>query len=161
MTETYATPSAVALMSALTDAAMLEPSSVGTNLLFRTDIFDIRQQAEGSINNAGIAGFTVPLTKVLIVLYVPYGKRQSYMTFETAEDWQMWIKFRIYGNTGSDIQDAKTRLEFVSEKRLNVLSSYGIYDFGIDEHPRMKAYDPKLGFALLDHTLRYRWSPDN
>ena len=79
MTETYATPSAVALMNALTDSAMLEPSSVGTNLLFPTEIFDIRQQAEGSINNAGIAQFTVPLTKVLIILFVPYGKRQSYI----------------------------------------------------------------------------------
>lgn len=161
MNETYATPPAVALMDALTDPAMLEPSSIGTNPLFPPTIFDIRQQAEGSVNNAGVAVFTVPLIKVLIVLFVPYGSRQSYMTLETAEDWSMWVKFRVYGNTGSDVQDAKTRIEFASEKRLNVLSSYGIYDFGMDEHPRMKAYDPKLGFAVLDHTLRFRWTPDN
>jgi hypothetical protein len=161
MTEAYATPSAVALMNAFQDAAMLEPSSAGTGLLFDPGTFDIHQYSEGGINNGGLEQFVVPLTKVIIVVNVPYGNRQSYMNLETDEDWSLWCRLRVYGNTGADIADALGRLEFLSMHRRNVLSLHGIADYGIDQHPRMKPYDPKLGFATLDYTLRYRWSPDS
>ncbi len=160
MTEQFATPSATALLHALTDSTMLEPSGIGTALLFDPAIFDIHLQAEGSINNSGLPQFVVPLTKVMLILQVPYGKRQSYMTLDTAEDWQLSMKFRAYGNNGSDMQDLKTRIEFASLHRLAVLSSFGIYDFGIDEHPRIRPYDERLGFATLEYTVRYRWTPD-
>lgn len=157
MTEIYQTTPGATFLSCLTDAAMLEPSSIGTSLLFDPVIFDIRQMAEGGLNNA-MGTISLPLSQIILIVGTPYGKRLSYMSQELDEDWMLSIRLTILSDTGASIDDTLRRIHFATKERRAVFSSYGINDVGIDEHPRYRPFDEKRGLTSMDYTMRFRWA---
>lgn len=142
---------------ALSDATMTAPG--GATPLFDPAVFDIRLGGDNAIN-AGGATLSLPLTKVVVTIGQPYGTEQGYMSAEPDVDCEIWISFKVWGKSGSDVQDFEKRLDFAMDYRKAVFSVHGLTLLGGIVRRRPIVYDKDLGLIAREFALRFCWTRD-
>jgi len=156
MAETYATRAEYAFQQALTDQTnMLQPATLGGGPLLDPAIFDVRLGGDGSVNDAN-GKLTLPLTKLIVTIGQPYGTEESY-TADTDVDCEIWVPFKIWGNTGADISDFDTRMGFARQFRSSVFSLQGLTLLGGVVRRRPIQYNADQGLMCREFVWRFWW----
>ena len=140
-----------AFVSALTDSTMTAPG--GTGPLFDSAIFDVRAGGDASLTNSDRI-ITVPLSKIVITVDVPYGTEDIFMDADATPMTEIRIDFTVWGNSGGDQQEAQKRLEFARSRRQAVFSAYGLNMRGARVNARRRPYQPIEGVVCNS----YGWS---
>lgn len=154
MSEQYAQSPQEAFMAALADAEMTAPG--GASALFDSAIFDV-SFGEGQSINGSSGTFTLPLPKIYIAVGMPYGGEIGYADGSTYRDGEVWIPFKVYGNTAADQLSTQKRLDFARKSRISVFSKHLLLECGETVRSRHLAYDATLGITGSQYVWRFHW----
>lgn len=157
MSEAFSDRAEFLFEQALQDAAMSAPG--GATPLFDPAVFDIRLGGDTAIN-AGGQTLTLPLQKVIVTIGQPYGTEQGYMSPEPDVDCEIWMPFKVWGNSGSDAQDFDKRVDFFMDYRKSVFSLHGLTLLGGVVRRRPIVYDKDRGLIAREYALRFLWTRD-
>ena len=151
MSEQFAVLPDVAFVSALMDAMMTAPNSA-TLPLFDPAIFDIHVGGDASVAGSNRV-ITVPFTKVIITIGLPYGNETIYLDGQGGIDQDLRVSFTVWSNTGADQKDAEQRLVFARDKRVAAFANHGLILQTGPVNARRRPYQPIEGIVATD----YRW----
>lgn len=162
--EVFSQLASVAFLNAMQDANMLQPTSIGTALLFPKGAFDIRLGDDAGMVSSNRT-IVLPLTSVIISIGRPYGVECGYGAPDPlaeaadATDMDIWIPFTVYDNSSEDQDYTEQKLLFARDKRQNVFSSHGlnIKTVGIvGSKPRPDS--SATGLVITDYRWRFFYS---
>ena len=150
MSEDYTDIISVAFRNALQDAAMLEPTSVGTNPLFPPAVVDIRLGGDAAMTGSD-RQITMPIPGVILTIGRAYGREQGFVG-DTYKDVDAYLQFTVWAMTEATQDDMEKRLYFARDHRQNVFSSYKIQAQLLSK-PRPSS--PITGLSAVDYTWRW------
>lgn len=162
--EVYSNLASSAFKNALLDAAMLQPTSIGTAPLFPAVAFDIRLSNDANMVES-TRTITLPLTATVISIGRPYGFEIGYGPVDPAAesafaiDTDIWIPFTVYATAASDQDFTEKRLLFARDKRQNVFANYGLdLQMRGQTGAKPRPNSATTGLVIVDYRWRFFFS---